>query len=342
VEETARDVLSWSESPKSLPPDAACDSDDPYQGEPWDEYYEGYLCEDVDVFETLVAEGNFTVRKTTTKKGKKIQAMDKALDAKDLMDQQAISGKKHHNVSHRPPSGKKWLKQIFAGQMGLTVMAIFYGMSVGIPLDSLTSDWDATSKKAMPRVHQDMKEEDPYLTVITHPCGPWGNWGNFNIARGGQAEATVLELRESQRPLLKLVNIIIVGRVKACRHVFVEQPYGSESINEPEMTDMRKLIEAGRLLMIKVDGCQLGYKDRESQLPHKKTSSTSHRCWRPRAFLLTLFAVAPSMNHSRVTTSLAPEPSKQPNGLHSSIKRSLNVCCNRQRLNQQLTSKQSC
>jgi len=41
VEETARDVLSWSESPKSLPPDAACDSDDPYQSEPWDEYYEG-------------------------------------------------------------------------------------------------------------------------------------------------------------------------------------------------------------------------------------------------------------------------------------------------------------
>jgi len=78
VEETARDVLSWSESPKSLPPDAACDSDDPYQGEPWDEYCEGYLCEDVDVFETLVAEGNFTVRKTTTKKGKKIQAMDSA------------------------------------------------------------------------------------------------------------------------------------------------------------------------------------------------------------------------------------------------------------------------
>jgi len=236
--------------------------------------YEGYMCEDVEVFETLVAEGNFTVRKTPTKKGKKIQAMDKALDAKDLMDQQAISGKRHHNVSHRPPSGK-WLKQIFAGQMGLTVMAIFYGMSVGIPLDSLTSDWDATSKKAMPRVHQDMKEEDPYLTVITHPCGPWGNWGNFNIARGGQAEATVLELRESQRPLLKLVNRIIVGRVKACRHVFVEQPYGSESINEPEMTDVRKLIEAGRLLMIKVDGCQLGYKDQEtqeSQLPHKKTS----------------------------------------------------------------------
>eukprot|EP00435_Cladocopium_sp_Y103_P062124 s1878_g23.t1 len=199
VEETAWDESSWSEiSPKSLPPDAACDSDDPYQGEPWDEYQEGHHVE------------------------------------------RSGSSRSSH-------------------QMGLTVMAIFYGVSVGVPLDSLTSDWDATSKKAMPRIHQDMKEEDPYVTVITHPCGPWGNWSNFNIARGGSTEVTVLELRETQRPLLKLVNKVIVDRVKANRHVFVEQPYGSESINEPEMKDVRNLIESGRLLMIKVDGCQLGY-----------------------------------------------------------------------------------
>jgi len=74
-----------------------------YQGELREEYY---VFEDADVFETLVAEGNVTVRKTTTKKGKKIQA----INTKDLIDQQAISGKKDHSVSHRPPSGKKWLK----------------------------------------------------------------------------------------------------------------------------------------------------------------------------------------------------------------------------------------
>ena len=92
------------------------------------------------------------------------------------------------------------------------------------------------------------------------------------MSKGGPAEATVLSLREESRPLLKLVNRTIVDRVKAKRHVFVEQPYGSDSIEEPEFEETRKLIEDGSLLALKVDGCQVGYKDRESGLPHHKPS----------------------------------------------------------------------
>ena len=108
--------------------------------------------------------------------------------------------------------------------MGLTIMAVLYGMMVGVPLDSSSSTWDATTRAGKTRLHSDMKSEDPYLTVITHPCGPWGNWSRFNMSKGGPAEATVLSLREEWRPLLKLVNRTIVDRVKAKRHVFVGQP----------------------------------------------------------------------------------------------------------------------
>lgn len=65
---------------------------------------------------------------------------------------------------------------------------------------------------------------------------------------------------------------MVKDRVKAKRHVFVEQPHGSESIEEPEMADVRALVEDGSLLALKVDGCQVGYKDRENGLPHKKPS----------------------------------------------------------------------
>ena len=52
----------------------------------------------------------------------------------------------------------------------------------------------------------------------------------------------------------------------------MEQPLGSQSINEPEMSDVKKMVEDGTLCLIVVDGCMVGYKDKESGLPHKKPS----------------------------------------------------------------------
>ena len=130
---------------------------------------------------------------------------------------------------------------------------------------------------------RDMQVEDPYLTVITHPCGPWGSWSRFNLERGGSAAETVLAKREENRPVLKAVNKVIKDRLKAKRHVFVEQPWGSASLEEPEMHDVRDLIESGDLIMIKVDGCMVGYIDAESGLPHRKSSYyLTHDCGRER------------------------------------------------------------
>ena len=230
------------------------------------------VCEDEDLFESYVAEGDFTVRKTTNKKGKKLALMNDVLESEDLLRTRKLQGRSSVKINNKPPVGRTWIKQLFAGQMGLTTLATLYGMLVGVPLDSSITSWDATSPTGLTRVHRDMKHEDPYLTVITHPCGPWGNWSKFNIAKGGQSEITVLNLREESRPLLRLVNKVITDRVKGKRHVFVEQPYGSDSIEEPEMAETRALIEDGSLMALKVDGCQVGYCDRENGLPHHKPS----------------------------------------------------------------------
>ena len=154
------------------------------------------VCEDEDTFESLVNDGFFVVRKTTNRKGKKLSTMMNLLDSQDLTQTRKLQGRHHHKINYKPPTGKVWIKQLFAGQMDLTIMAVLYGMMVGVPLDSSSSTWDATTRAGKTRLHSDMKSEDPYLTVLTHPCGPWGNWSRFNMSKGGPAEATVLSLRE--------------------------------------------------------------------------------------------------------------------------------------------------
>lgn len=233
---------------------------------------EGWLCEDVTIFETMVQEQEFPVRRTTQRKGKKLDNMNMVLDSNEIFNIRKLQGRNHEKVTRKPAAGKAWLKQLFAGQMGLSLLAVLYGMSIGVPLDSSSSEWDATSNRGHKWLHIDLQSEDPYVTVITHPCGPWGNWSRFNLAKGGQAAATVVENREATKPLLKLVNKTVKDRIRAKRHVFIEQPLGSESLQEPEMADVLEMVNDGRLIFIKVDGCMVGYKDKENGKPHKKPS----------------------------------------------------------------------
>ena len=168
--------------------------------------------------------------------------------------------------------------------MGITVLAALMGMMVGTPLDSSSTTWDAPSRNAMKAIHRDMQMEDPYVTVITHPCGPWGNWSRFNIAKGGSTAETVLQPSRREPTFAEdRSNKIVKDRIRAKRHVFIEQPLGSESLEEPEMADVKKMLEEGVLVMIVVDGCMVGYIDRESGLPHKKPFILYHfvgHCWR--------------------------------------------------------------
>ena len=68
---------------------------------------------------------------------------------------------------------------------------------------------------------------------------------------------TVLELREAGRPILRLVNKVVKDRVKANRHVFVEQPLGSQWLEEEELADVVQLLQNGDLVSIRVDGVKL-------------------------------------------------------------------------------------
>ena len=230
---------------------------------------EGLLCEDENYF--VENESLFTVRKASGKKAKKIASWSANLDGDDWHARNVLSrGSKV--PPRKPPYGKVWLKQLFAGQMGLTLLAVSLGLRVGCPLDFSSSSWDASTHEGYKWLCSDLINEDPYLLVITQPCGPWGNWARFNLSRGGAAAMTVLDKQTEGRPVLKLVNRAIRDRVRAKRHVFVEQPLGSTWLEEPEMADVNQMLQTGELILLKVDGCQLGYKDLESELPNKKPS----------------------------------------------------------------------
>jgi hypothetical protein len=76
--------------------------------------------------------------------------------------------------------------------------------------------------------------------------------------------------RGSALEALRQVNRIVVGRVAAGRHVLLKHPADSLTWSQPEMAGIAKLVREEKLYFIRCDGCALGYRDRDSGLPHKK------------------------------------------------------------------------
>ena len=57
-----------------------------------------------------------------TKKAKKLFAMSAAVDRDDFHHFRILSGSQ--DVPRKPQYGKTWMKQLFAGQMGLTLLMV--------------------------------------------------------------------------------------------------------------------------------------------------------------------------------------------------------------------------
>ena len=170
------------------------------------------------------------------------------------------------------PFGKTWVKQLFAGVAGLAViMSLTFGLPVGQPLDyELPPYWNAASRSGRAKTNADMQGEDPYMTVLTPSCGPWGSWSRYNLSQGGHLAEAVTTARKANLPLAKECASTLVKRVKAGRHILLEQPLDSELLDIEEFAEVRSLIENGTLMMAVSDGCQLGYVDYENGLPNIK------------------------------------------------------------------------
>ena len=162
------------------------------------------------------------------------------------------------------------LKQLFAGACGITLLGqTEFGWDVGTPLDVLDG-WRADTRAGRKQLDHDLQVEDPYVTVVTHPCGPWGEWSRFNMNKGGAARDTVLGAREAAEPSQRLVSKTIDRRVRAGRHVLCEHPARSEAWAQPEMKEAHALFNEGLLFFVRCDGCALGYTDSVTGAPLMK------------------------------------------------------------------------
>ena len=82
----------------------------------------GIICEEDESFWQMVSDGSSTVRKTTNRQGNKLQTLCNILVSKDLSRTRKLQGRQRPHFTQAFPAAKPWVKQLFAGQMGLTVM----------------------------------------------------------------------------------------------------------------------------------------------------------------------------------------------------------------------------
>ena len=199
--------------------------------------------------------------------GKKAKRLNKGFDYVQNSDREANKVLHGARVPTLPPGRKTILKQLFAGQMGITVLAIMFGWTTGKPLD-LIDGWDGSSRAGSKSLNREMEDEKPTTLVITHPCGAWGNFSRWNLSKGGTTADTVLERRAKERPLLKNLNDRVVTSIKDGVHIVMENPTGSSYLREPEMKDVAKMIEDGILHVAKFHGCMVGYSHPDTDEPH--------------------------------------------------------------------------
>lgn len=138
-----------------------------------------FVCDDETLFADIASK-EYRVRKTTNKKWKRICGMEQALEGEDFLHRRVLQGQLS-KIPRQPHFGRCWIKQLFAGQMGLTLLAALIGMACGAPLDYNISGWDATTSLGKKQLHHDMMHEDrdpsPLRSVgklvPLQPCQRW-------------------------------------------------------------------------------------------------------------------------------------------------------------------------
>ena len=77
------------------------------------------------------------------------------------------------------------MRELFCGSLMMTwVAASMFQLPVSQP-DDLLDGFDYLRKENRDMVMRQLEREDPWVTIIAWPCGPWCNWARFQLGRGG-------------------------------------------------------------------------------------------------------------------------------------------------------------
>ena len=94
---------------------------------------------------------------------------------------------------------------------------------------------------------------EPQNIWVAPECRLWGNWSRFNMGRSLKNHEQINSERQSDLHNLELCNQIYLYQVAHGRHFHLEQPRGSEMIQQPQLQDTRM-----GTLPATFDMCQVG------------------------------------------------------------------------------------
>lgn len=81
-------------------------------------------------------------------------------------------------------------------------------------------------------------EKKPKEIWMSPESKHWGNYSRRNMGRSISTANKVLDGREKQRVHLKLCNEVFLHQMEVGGHFHLEQPQGSEAIDQPEVKDI--------------------------------------------------------------------------------------------------------
>ena len=115
------------------------------------------------------------------------------------------------------------------------------------------NDGDLTTKEGVQRLWTWIEMYEPRNVWVAPECRLWGNWSRFNMGRSEKGFEQIYTERQSDLHTLELCNQIYLYQVAHGRHFHMEQPRGSEMIQQPQLQDTRM-----GTLPATFDMCQVG------------------------------------------------------------------------------------
>ena len=121
-------------------------------------------------------------------------------------------------------------------------------------------DGDLSTSAGREALWKTILEKKPKEIWMSPECKYWGNYSRRNMGRSISTANKILDGREKQRVHLKLCNEVFLHQMEVCGHFHLEQPQGSEAVEQPEMKDIREgtlstvfdMCEVGKLLAPKI------------------------------------------------------------------------------------------
>ena len=109
------------------------------------------------------------------------------------------------------------MKELFCGSLMMTWLAATMFQLPASQPDDLMDGFDYAKAENQEEIMRQLERDDPWITVIAWPCGPWGSWARFQLGRGGIGAENITRKREESRGLLEFSAKVAQHRLERGR-----------------------------------------------------------------------------------------------------------------------------